>query len=240
MKAIRPSTALHELEARIGHAFRDPALLVRALTHISHAPSERSRSSYQRLEFLGDRVLGLAVSALLFEAFPDAEEGELSRRLAGLVRKETCADVAAEWAVSDHIRLGESEAQSGGHAKPAIMGDVCEAIIGAVYLDGDYGAARAVVLPAWTPRMLAPSRPLRDPKTSLQEWAQGLGRPAPVYREVRRQGPAHAPSFTVAVDIEGFQPEIGAGTSKRAAEQSAAQAFMAREGIATLGNGTRG
>jgi ribonuclease-3 len=237
MKAAKPAPSTAELETRIGHAFRNGDLLLRALTHVSHTPADRTKGdSYQRLEFLGDRVLGLVVSAMLFEAFPEAEEGELSRRLAGLVRKETCADVAAEWGVSAHIRLGENEAQSGGHAKPAIMGDVCEAIIGALYLDGGYAAVQAAVTRVWHPRMLAPTRPLRDPKTALQEWAQGLGRPAPIYREIKRQGPAHAPNFTVAVELEGFAAGLGIGTSKRAAEQTAAQEFLAREGILTASN----
>jgi ribonuclease III len=237
MKAAKAALSTKELEARIGHAFRDGDLLLRALTHVSFIPADRSKAgSYQRLEFLGDRVLGLVISAMLFEAFPEAEEGELSRRLAGLVRKETCADVAAEWGVSAHIRLGENEAQSGGHAKPAIMGDVCEAIIGALYLDGGHAAVQAAVSKVWHPRMLAPTRPLRDPKTALQEWAQGLGRPAPVYREIKRQGPAHAPNFTVAVELEGFAAGLGMGTSKRAAEQTAAQEFLAREGILTASN----
>ncbi len=241
MRDAKPTEALSQLEARVGHVFHDKTLLIRALTHISHVPTDRSRSgSYQRLEFLGDRVLGLAVSAMLFEAFPDAEEGELSRRLAGLVRKETCAEVAAEWAVSEHIRLGDSEAQSGSHAKPAIMGDVCEALIGAVFLDGGYAAASAVIVSVWTPRMVTPSRPLRDPKTALQEWAQGLGRSAPLYREVKRQGPAHLPHFTVAVELDGFAAGLGTGASKRAAEQTAAQEFMAREGIMTTATKTRG
>ncbi|WP_131193824.1 ribonuclease III [Lichenihabitans psoromatis] len=236
MKAPKPSLSTTALETRIGHTFASPELLHRALTHISHAPTDRKGSSYQRLEFLGDRVLGMAVSAMLFEAFPEAEEGELSRRLAGLVRKETCADVAAEWDVSPHIRLGDNEAQSGGHAKPAIMGDVCEAIIGALYLDGGYAVAEAAITAVWRARMLTPTRPLRDPKTALQEWAQGLGRPAPVYREVKRQGPAHAPNFTVSVELEGFVAATGVGTSKRAAEQTAAQDFLTREGILTAGN----
>lgn len=220
------------LEARLGHVFTDKALLARALTHISHLPSDRSRiGSYQRLEFLGDRVLGLVVSAMLFEAFAGAEEGELSRRLAQLVRRETCADVALEWALSAHLRLGEGEMHSGGETKPAILADACEAIIGAVFLDGGYAAARAVVVPVWEPRMRFPGRPLRDPKTALQEWAQGRGHAAPVYREVKREGPDHAPAFTIAVAVGAFEAGLGLGGSKRAAEQSAAEAFMAREGI---------
>ncbi len=241
MKRLPQPADLPGLQARVGHAFRDPALLVTALTHLSFAPVERARApSYQRLEFLGDRVLGLIVSAMLVDTFPEAEEGELSRRLAGLVRKETCAEVAAQWEVSGSVRLGEGEALNGDAAKPAILGDVCEAIIGAVFSDGGFEAARAVVVPVWTPRMLAPSRPLRDPKTALQEWAQGQGRAAPVYREVERQGPAHAPEFTVAVDLVGFPAEFGRGTSKRTAEQGAAEAFLRREGIEAVLDRMRG
>ena len=236
MRESQAAPALQALEARLGYDFAERTLLVHALTHISHLPSDRSRvASYQRLEFLGDRVLGLVVSAMLYAAFPAAEEGELSKRLAQLVRKETCAEVAADWALATHLRLGDSEAQSGGHAKPAILADACEAVIGAVFLDGGLAPATALVTAAWEPRMRAPVRPLRDPKTALQEWAQGRGRPTPVYREIRREGPDHAPAFTVAVDVQGFDAEVGAGSSKRTAEQSAAAAFMTREGIPVAG-----
>jgi ribonuclease-3 len=227
-----PTETLGDFEARLGHRFAQRDLLTRALTHISFLPSERSRvHSYQRLEFLGDRVLGLVVAEMLVEAFPQADEGELSRRLAALVRKETCAEVATEWNASEHIRLGEYEATAGGHSKPAILGDVCEALIGALFLDGGLEVARAAVRAGWEPRMRTPSRPLRDAKTALQEWVQSLGRAAPIYREVHRQGPAHAPVFTVAVEVEGVASGVGSGSSKRAAEQTAAQAVLVREGI---------
>ena len=143
--------------------------------------------------------------------------------------------MAADWAIADHVLLGDGEAQSGGSAKPAILADVCEAIIGAVFIDGGFPAAQRVVAAGWDARMRMPSRPLRDPKTALQEWAQGRGRPTPVYRELKREGPAHAPEFTIAVDVEGFATGVGAGASKRVAEQHAAQAFMSREGIVTPG-----
>lgn len=229
-KKSRPD--LDELEQRLGHAFKDRALLERALTHVSAIAARGARvDSYQRLEFLGDRVLGLAVSDMLHTAFPKAAEGELSRRLAELVRKETCADIAREWGVGDHLRLGGGEAQTGGAKKVAILGDVCESLIGAVYLDAGFEAARGLVGSNWSERMLKPRRPLRDPKTALQEWAQARGLETPVYREAGRSGPAHAPKFVIAVEVAGFDPTEAEGASKRSAEQAAARAFMTREGV---------
>ena len=177
------------VESRIGHAFRLPTLLAEALTHISAVPSDGRTRSYQRLEFLGDRVLGLVVSAMLFDAFPQADEGEMSRRLAAMVRRETCAEVAEAWDLGPAMRLGESELKSGGRSKPAILSDMCEAVIGAVFVDGGYPAATAVIRSAWMPLMSRPTRSLQDAKTTLQEWAQSLGKPTPVYREMGRRGP---------------------------------------------------
>jgi ribonuclease-3 len=215
------------LETRIGHEFADRHLVLLALTHMSGA-SER-RGSYQRLEFLGDRVLGLVVAEMLYATFPDAEEGELSRRLADLVRRESCAEVAGEWGVEAHVRLGEGERQASN--KIAILSDVCESLIGAIFLDAGYAAAKEVVVRAFEPLMRAPRRPLRDAKTALQEWAQARGLDAPLYREVGRAGPHHAPEFTMAVVVTGFQPAEAKGNSKRGAEQAAALQFIAREGI---------
>ncbi|MGE5370075.1 MAG: ribonuclease III [Chloroflexota bacterium] len=220
---------LAALEARVGHDFRDKDLLRWALTHVS-ASSHRP-DSYERLEFLGDRVLGLAVAHMIYGGFPNDSEGELSRRLAALVRKETCAEVAELWGVGPHIRLGEGEAQAGGRKKRAILGDICEAIIGAVFLDGGAAAAERVVREAFGPKMHEAGRSLRDAKTALQEWAQARRLAPPRYRLVTRSGPDHAPSFELAVEIEGFAAAFGAGTSKRAAEQAAAAAFIAREGV---------
>ncbi len=227
-----PKPPLSDLETAIGHTFVDRDVLRRALTHVSAIASDAARSeTYQRLEFLGDRVLGLAVSDMLCAAFPEAAEGELSRRLADLVRKESCAEVAIEWGVGPHLKLGEGEAQTGGRRKIAILGDSCEALIGAVFLDAGYDAARAIVAKAWTPRMHAPRRPLRDAKTALQEWAQARGKGTPLYREMSRTGPAHAPLFVINVEIEDFPSAEGSGQSKRIAEQSAAQTFLIREGV---------
>jgi ribonuclease III len=220
------------LEERIGYRFEDPALLDSALSHISSLKGARNRAgSYQRLEFLGDHVLGLVISDMLFRAFPKADEGELSRRLADLVRKETCTDMARAIDLGAAIRLGSSEANAGGRKRPAILADVCEALIGAVYLDGGFPAAEALVGRLWDERLRSTAPPTRDPKTVLQEWAQARGLPTPAYREVARSGPDHDPEFRVAVHLPKFDPAEGSGRSKRAAEQAAAAAMMAREGV---------
>jgi ribonuclease III len=222
------------LESRIGYRFSDPALLTCALTHISALKGPRNRAgSYQRLEFLGDHVLGLVISDMLFRSFPRADEGELSRRLADLVRKETCAEIAGTIELGAAIKLGSSEANAGARKRPAILADVCEALIGAVYLDGGYASAAALVERLWHERMQAKAQPLRDPKTVLQEWAQARGLPTPAYSEVARSGPDHSPIFRVAVQLPHFAPAEGSGRSKRAAEQAAAAAMLSREGVKT-------
>jgi ribonuclease III len=219
-------------EDRIGYRFNDSALLEQALTHISALSGSRNRAgSYQRLEFLGDHVLGLVISDMLFRAFPKADEGEMSRRLADLVRKEACADVAREIDIGSAIRLGASESNAGGRGRTAILADVCEALVGAVYIDGGYEAASELITRLWGQRMRAPTRPLRDPKTVLQEWAQARGLPTPVYREVERKGPDHDPEFRGTVELPDRKPAEGLGRSKRTAEQAAAAAMLKREGV---------
>ena len=221
----RGKPELAELEARLGYSFGDRDLASLALTHLS-AQAAGGRS-YQRLEFLGDRVLGVVVADQLCRAFPQATEGELSIRLARLVRRETCAGIAAEWDVGPHIVLGLGEARGGGRKKAAILGDVCESLIGAVYVDGGFEAARDLVIRAWGDRLSADA-PVRDAKTALQEWAQARALAAPHYEETARSGPAHAPTFVMRVDVPGYDPETGEASSKRAAEQAAAQAFLDR------------
>jgi ribonuclease III len=231
-RAGAPSGEIAELEDRIGYRFAEHAWLDRALTHSSALGGGRDRGgSYQRLEFLGDHVLGLVISDMLFRSFPAATEGELSRRLAALVRKETCADVARSIDLGPVMRLGNSEIQAGGQRRTAILADVCEALIGAVFIDGGYAPAAALIERYWQERMIKPPRPLRDPKTLLQEWAQARGMPAPSYREVERSGPDHSPEFRVAVQLFERTPAEGIGRSKRAAEQAAAAAMLAREGV---------
>jgi ribonuclease-3 len=224
-----------ELEQRIGYTFADQTLLECALTHISALSGKSRMGSYQRLEFLGDHVLGLVISEMLFRAFPKAEEGELSRRLADLVRRETCADVARSIDLGAVVKLGVSEANAGGRRRLAILADVCEALIGAVFLDGGYPAAADLVERLWGERTRTPSRPARDAKTMLQEWAQSRGLPTPSYREVERTGPHHDPEFRVEVALPHLKSAEGKGRSKRAAEQAAAAELLKREGVQSAG-----
>lgn len=223
-------TPLTTLEARIGYAFANRDLLVEAVTHISFNPEGKS---YQRLEFLGDRVLGVIISTMLFETFPDAPEGELSQRLADLVRKESCAEVARGWNLGDYLKLGQGEKRSGAKKRDAMLGDACEALIGAVYQDGGLEAATALVRRAWEGRMHAPRAVPRDAKTALQEAVQARGLPVPHYQNVMRTGPDHAPEFVIAVQVASFKDCTGQGPSKRLAERAAAEAFLRREGIWT-------
>lgn len=230
-KVERAKASLADLEAKLAYRFSNPSLAERALTHLSAARSDSAGSrleSYQRLEFLGDRVLGLAVAEMLYEAYPQASEGELSIRLAALVRRDACAEVAALWDIGPHLRLGSGEAQAGGHKKATILADVCESLIGAVFLDGGFAAARDLIQRSWDGRMRAAAAPARDAKTVLQEWAQARALGAPAYDEVERSGPDHAPKFTVRVTLTGYPSGLGSASSKRAAEQAAAQAFMDR------------
>jgi ribonuclease III len=221
------------LEARIGYEFTDKSLLERALTHISALSGGATRAnSYQRLEFLGDHVLGLVISDMLYRAFPKANEGELSRRLSDLVRKEACAEVARAMDIGPALKLGNSESHAGGRLRTTILADACEALVGAVFIDSGYQAADALVVRFWKERMLKPMRPLRDAKTLLQEWAQGRGLPAPAYQELSRTGPHHEPEFRVAVMLPDRAQAEGLGNSKRAAEQAAAAAMLTSIGIA--------
>jgi ribonuclease III len=220
-----------ELIRKLGYRFERADLLEEALTHVS-APGAGGQS-YQRLEFLGDRVLGLAIAEMLNAAFPGAPEGELSRRLAELVRRESCAEIAVSWDVGPHVKLGAGEAQSGERKNLAILADVCEAIIGAVFLDGGYDAAKDLIARSFRELLDAPRRPLRDPKSALQEWAQGQGLPAPTYVVVEQTGPDHAPKFRVMVKVKGKDSEFGLGASKRIAEQAAARSLLLREGVLT-------
>jgi ribonuclease-3 len=190
--------------------------------------SSSTRADNQRLEFLGDRVLGLVMAEALLTADTAAAEGQLAPRFNALVRKETCADVARAFGLGDVLKLGRSEMISGGRRKDALLGDALEAVIAAVYLDSGFDAARGVVLRLWGSRIAAVDSDARDAKTSLQEWAQGRGMAPPTYDEAAREGPDHQPIFTVRVTLADGQTEGARAGSKRQAEQMAARALLAR------------
>jgi len=225
---VRLSADLLAFQGRLGHTFRKPDLLVRAVTHASIGTA--TRPDNQRLEFLGDRVLGLVMAEALLTADAMAPEGQLAPRFNALVRKETCADVAREVGLGDVLKLGRSEMLTGGRRKEALLGDAMEAVIAAVYQDAGFEAARALVLRLWGKRIAAVEPDARDAKTSLQEWAQARGMPPPAYEEAGRSGPDHAPQFTVRVTLaNGATAEATAG-SKRVAEQAAARLLLERVG----------
>lgn len=210
--------------ARLGHKFARKELLVRALTHGSRASN--GLADYQRLEFLGDRVLGLVIAQALFEDDRGAREGQLAPRLNALVRKETCAEIAERIDLGAALRLGRSEALSGGRRKIAILGDAMEAVLAAVYLDSGFDAARGVILRHWGGLIAEVDTRAADAKSDLQEWAQGRGMALPRYVDMSRTGPDHAPVFTVRVELENNLFSEASAPSKRAAQHLAAQQLL--------------
>ncbi|MEM9724150.1 MAG: ribonuclease III [Pseudomonadota bacterium] len=217
---------LDSLEAALGHIFSDRNLLLEALTHASAATTLRPDN--QRLEFLGDRVLGVLTAEALLERHPEAQEGDLAPRLNALVRGETCAEIAEALDLGPHLRMARSESLTGGRRKAALLGDAMEALIAAAYLDGGWPAARAVFERHWRPRIEAQGAeqaPI-DAKTALQEWAQARGLSPPHYEVLRREGPDHAPQFTIAARLETGASQTAKGASKRVAEQGAAAALL--------------
>ena len=221
---MRLSGELAAFSKRLGHDFQRPDLLVRALTHPSMASP--SRDDNQRLEFLGDRVLGLVIAEALLAADREASEGRLAPRYNALVRKESCADMARKIDLGTVLKLGRSEMKSGGRRKEALLGDAMEAVIAAVYLDAGFDVAKSVVLRLWSERVADVEADARDPKTSLQEWAQARKQPPPRYIETGREGPDHAPVFTVEASLESGERMSATASSKRAAEQAAAKALL--------------
>ena len=222
---MKLSAEMRAFEARIGHRFARPDLLIRALTHGS--VSAPTRPDNQRLEFLGDRVLGLVMAEAMIDQDKGASEGQLAPRFNALVRKETCADVARSVDLGAVLKLGRSEMLSGGRRKQALLGDAMEAVIAAVYRDAGLEAARAVILRLWGARIAGVEADARDAKTTLQEWLQARGMQPPAYVQVSRSGPDHAPVFTIAARLEtGAEGRASAG-SKRQAEQAAAAALLA-------------
>jgi ribonuclease-3 len=223
---MKRSRDIKAFEDRLGHQFADPSLLVRALTHASI--STANREDNQRLEFLGDRVLGLTMAQAVLDHDPTATEGHLAPRFNALVRKETCADVAREIDLGAVLKIGRSEMLSGGRRKQALLGDAMEAVIAAVYLDAGFEPARALILRLWGGRIAAVKADARDPKTALQEWAQARSLPPPAYVQINRSGPDHAPTFTIEARLENGETERATAPSKRAAEQAAAKALLSR------------
>ncbi|WP_299637163.1 ribonuclease III [uncultured Ruegeria sp.] len=223
---MKLSSEIKAFQRRLGYEFKNPELLVRALTHGSVSSS--TRPDNQRLEFLGDRVLGLVMATALLEADKKASEGQLAPRFNALVRKEACADVAREIDLGAVLKLGRSEMLTGGRRKQALLGDAMEAVIAAIYRDAGFEAARDVILALWGDRIHEVEADARDAKTSLQEWAQARGQKPPSYVEVKRSGPDHAPIFTIAARLQdGTEAQATAG-SKRQAEQAAAKALLER------------
>lgn len=212
---------LDELCGALGHRFADRGLLIRALSHSSSA----GNNSYERLEFLGDRVLGLVIAQSLLERFPAESEGEIGRRFAALVQAETLAQVGAGLGIELAARI------SSGVMNDNILADMVEALIAALYLDGGMEVAARFIRKTWDPLVETRSRPPRDAKTALQEWSQAQGYPLPVYRDVGRSGPDHAPVFTVEVLIENQKPAQATGPNKRSAEQDAAAVMLTRLGV---------
>lgn len=223
---VRLSAELRAFSTRIGHDFSRPDLLIEALTHPSFGSA--TRPDNQRLEFLGDRVLGLVIAEALLSADPQASEGQLAPRFNSLVRRETCAEIADSIALGEVLKLGRSEMMSGGRRKRALLADAIEAVIAAVYLDGGFDAARDVILRLWRKRIDGAKVDARDPKTMLQEWAQARGQRPPVYTEIGRSGPDHAPVFTIRARLDTGHEAVAQAPSKRQAQQAAAAELLNR------------
>ncbi len=221
---MKLSADLQAFSKRIGHEFGAPELLIEAMTHASLASN--TRPDNQRLEFLGDRVLGLVIAEALLAADPKATEGQLAPRFNSLVRKETCAEVAEEYGLGAGLKLGRSEMMSGGRRKQALLGDATEAVIAAVYLDAGFAIARDLILRLWGERITSTKADARDAKTVLQEWAQARGQQPPTYQEIDRRGPDHAPVFTIAARLESGQTATASAPSKRQAQQAAARKLL--------------
>lgn len=215
-------TALQEI---LGYKFRDPQLLTLALTHRSLARDVKDISN-QRLEFLGDSVLGLAIADLVYQMFPQEAEGDLSKRLVSLVNGEQLAQIATTLKLGDYLRMSSGEEEQGGRTNPSNLEDACEALLGAIYLDGGLDAVHAVVKSIWAPYATAMKAPPKDPKTALQEWAQARSLPLPEYVVVSADGPSHAPHFIIEVRMKNAAPARGEAGSKRIAERLAASAML--------------
>lgn len=214
--------AITDLEETLGYSFKNPGLLRNALTHSSRGEAK----NYERLEFLGDRVLGLAVADLLYQAFPNEKEGDLAKRLASLVQGKTLAKLSERINLGDYILLSDAEAAAGGAENEHILADVFEAIIGALYVDGGFAPCKQLILEHWQDVLHTMKEPPQHPKTAIQEWAQSQGLPLPVYEITSQSGPDHAPVFEITLSVKGHPPLQAIGKSRAEAEKNAAKAFM--------------
>lgn len=213
---------MKDIETRIGYTFKDKELLKLALTH----PSISGKGNNQRLEFLGDSVLGLLVTELLYHMYPNENEGELSRRLSALVRGEALVRVANQLQLGDALSMAGGEVSTGGRTKSSNLEDAMEALIGAIYMDGELASAKQFVDAHWQSLAKEISAPPKDAKSALQEWAQGRGLKNPHYEAIEQTGPAHAPVFTVRVTVEGVEPTTGTAPTMRQAERLAAERML--------------
>ena len=219
--------AIKKVEGAIGYRFQGRSLLVRALTHPSALGTEDlARLSNQRLEFLGDRVLGLVIAERLMERYPTDREGDLAPKLNMLVNKGACAAAVQHLEISQFIIMASSEIASGGRERESTQGDMCEALIGAIYLDGGIKPARAFIERAWAPQLAKPMTGSKDAKNSLQEWAQQRGWALPEYQVTGRDGPDHAPEFEVTVTLQNGAAASASGPSKQEAQRAAAAALL--------------
>ncbi len=225
---MKKSEAIRSFEQRLGYEFSNLSLLVEALTHSSIASDFRKDN--QRLEFLGDRVLGLVMAEALLEIDQTAPEGTLAPRFNALVRKETCAEVARQIELGGVLKIGRSEMLSGGRRKDALLGDGMEAVIAAIYKDGGFEVAKKIIINFWGDRIKNVKGDARDAKTMLQEWAQARGQNPPNYEVMSRSGPDHAPDFLVKVILDSGETSEALAGSKRQAEQMAAKALLQKIG----------
>ncbi|MGH1404084.1 MAG: ribonuclease III [Alphaproteobacteria bacterium] len=216
---------LEKLQDKIGYQFKDIELLETALTHSSTGKDK----NYERLEFLGDRVLGLVIASLLFNKFPDEKEGDMAKRLASLVQGQTLAELSGQINLGDFIVFSESEAAAGGAENEHILADVFEAVIGAIYLDGGFEPCRVLIETNWQDVLFTMKKPPQHPKTAIQEWAQGQGLSLPAYEVISQTGPDHAPVFEIELTVKGHDPIRATGRSRAEAEKEAAHQFM--EGV---------
>ena len=221
---MKKPESIRSFEQRLGYQFSDLSLLIEALTHSSIA--SEARKDNQRLEFLGDRVLGLVMAEALLETDQLASEGTLAPRFNALVRKEACADVARQINLGGVLKIGRSEMLSGGRRKDALLGDGMEAVIAAIYKDSGFEVAKKIIIELWGDRIKNVKGDARDAKTMLQEWAQARGQNPPKYQVMSQSGPDHAPDFCVKVLLESGETADALAGSKRQAEQMAAKSLL--------------